>query len=116
MVKVAKANLLGSWAFLIGVVIAVLVGLGSYGLGLTLSATVVAILALLGLIIGLLAVSAKEVEPFVLASIAILLAAYIGMDVMALVKLGGVLEALIALVVPAAVVVALKEVFSIAKK
>ena len=111
----AKTNFLGSWAFLVGVVIAVLVGLG---IG-TLGSTMIAVLVLLGLVTGLLAVSAKEIEPFVLASIAVLLASYIGMDVLkavTFVQLDVVLQAIIALVVPAAVVVALKEVFQIAKK
>jgi len=113
----AKVNLLGSWAFLIGVIIAILVGLGVWVP--TLTSTVVAVLVLLGLIIGLLTIGAKEVEPFVMASIAFLLAAFIGHDVLAkvtLVNLAGVLDAIIALVVPALVVVALKEVFEIAKK
>ena len=112
----AKVNLLGSWSFLIGVIIAVLVGLG---VGVNLTPNVVAILALLGLIVGLLTIGAKEVEPFVMASIAFLLAAFIGEDVLGmvtLVNLGVVLKAIIALVVPATVVVALKEVFNIAKK
>ena len=112
----AKVNLLGSWAFLIGVIIAVLVGLG---VGVSLNPTVVAILVLLGLVVGLLTIGAKEVEPFVMASIAFLLAAYIGADVLGmvtLVNLSSVLQAIIALVVPATVVVALKEVFEIAKK
>ena len=113
----AKVNLLGSWAFLIGIIIAVLVGLGVW---VSLSPTVVAVLVLLGLIIGLLTIGAKEVEPFVMASIAFLLAAYIGKDVLGtvtpIINLGSVLDAIIALVVPATVVVALKEVFNIAKK
>jgi hypothetical protein len=112
----AKVNLLGSWAFLIGVIIAVLVGLG---VGVSLSSNVVAILVLLGLVVGLLTISAKEVEPFVMASVAFLLAAFIGKDVLGmvtLVNLSSVLQAIIALVVPATVVVALKEVFEIAKK
>ena len=112
----AKVNLLGSWAFLIGVIIAVLVGLGVW---VSLSPTVVAVLVLLGLIVGLLTIGAKEVEPFVMASIAFLLAAFIGKDVLGtvtLVNLGSVLDAIIALVVPATVVVALKEVFEMSKK
>ncbi len=112
----AKVNLLGSWAFLIGVIIAILVGLG---VGVSLNPTVVAVLVLLGLVVGLLTVGAKEVEPFILASIAFLLAAYIGDNVLGmvtLVNLSSVLQAIIALVVPATIVVALKEVFEIAKK
>jgi len=111
-----QENLVGSWSFLIGIVIAVLVGLG---VGVTLSSTVTAVLVLLGLIVGLLAVSSKDVEPFVMASIVVLLAAFVGKDVVSAVtfiELGTVLDAMVALLVPAAVIVALKEAFAIAKK
>lgn len=113
----AKVNLLGSWAFLVGIIIAVLIGLGVW---VSLSATVVVVLVLLGLVIGLLTIGAKDVEPFVMASIAFLLAAYIGkgalVNASSIVNLVNVLDAIIALMVPATVVVALKEVFKLARK
>ena len=109
-------NTVGSWAFLIGVVIAVLVGLG---VGVNLTSTVTSVLVLLGLIVGLLAVSSKDVEPFVMASVVVLLAAFVGKGVLSevtLVNLGSVMDAIVALIVPAAVIVSLKEAFAIAKK
>ena len=111
-----KNNLLGSWSFLVGIIIAVLVGLG---VGVNLTPTVIAVLVLLGIIIGLLTIGSREIEPFIMASIAFLLAAYIGKDIVGMVtivNLGNVLQAIIALVVPATIIVALKEVFNIAKK
>lgn len=111
-----QQNMVGSWSFLVGIVLAILVGLG---VGVSLTPTVTAVLALLGLIVGLLAVSSKDVEPFVMATIVVLLAAFVGRDVLSavtLVNLGSVLDAIVALMVPAAVIVALKEAFAIAKK
>jgi len=111
-----KNNLLGSWSFLVGIVLAILVGLG---VGISLTPTVTAVLVLLGLIVGLLAVSAKDVEPFVMATVVILLAAFVGKGILSnvtLLNLGSVLDAIVALMVPAAVIVALKEAFAIAKK
>lgn len=110
----AKSNLIGGWAFVIGIVIAILIGIG-----VPLTDTVVAILVVLGIIIGLLNIADKEVQSFMLASIAVLLAAYMGgavLDKVPFVKLGNALSAIMAMVVPAIIIVALKEVFSIAKK
>jgi len=110
----AKSNMIGGWAFVIGIVIAVLVGIG-----LTMSDTMIAVLVVLGIVIGLLNIADKEVSPFMMASIAVLLASYIGGSVLAkvpYVSLGGALSAIVAMVVPAIIIVALKEVFEIAKK
>lgn len=111
-----QQNMVGSWSFLVGIVLAILVGLG---VGVSLTPTVTAVLALLGLIVGLLAVSSKDVEPFIMATVVVLLAAFVGKEVLSvvtLVNLGSVLDAIVALMVPAAVIVALKEAFAIAKK
>jgi hypothetical protein len=110
----AKSNIIGGWAFVIGIVIAILIGIG-----VPLTDTVIAILVVLGIIIGLLNIASKHVQPFMLASIAVLLASYMGKAVLGMVpyvKLGSALDAITALVVPAIIIVALKEVFEIAKK
>jgi hypothetical protein len=110
----AKSNILGGWAFVIGIVISILIGIG-----VPMTDTIVAILVVLGIIIGLLNIADKEVHPFMLASIAVLLASYMGSSVLAkvpLVNLGNALNSIMAMVVPAIIIVALKEVFEIAKK
>jgi hypothetical protein len=110
----AKSNIIGGWAFVIGIVIAILIGIG-----VPLTDTVVAVLVVLGIIIGLLNISDKEVNAFMMASIAVLLAAYIGGSVLSkvpFVSLGNALMSIEAMVVPAIIIVALKEVFEIAKK
>jgi len=65
---------IGSWAFIIGVVIAILAGLlTAYPMaGLeTVMVWVPLLLVLLGLIVGFLNIGDKEVQPFLLAAIAL---------------------------------------------
>jgi hypothetical protein len=109
-----KQGPIGSWALLAGVIIAVIAGL----ISTEISGTVAAILVVLGIIVGLLNITAKEAKPFMLAVIALLLASFIGGDVLKavpVVNLFNVLQAIIALIVPATILVAIREAFTIAK-
>lgn len=107
------AKSLGAWAFLVGVVLAVIIGLISGG---NISALWVAILAILGLIVGFLNVTDKESTPFMTAGVVLVIVSALGGEVMSSVPLAqGVLVAMNILFVPATVIVALKSVFSIAK-
>lgn len=103
----------GAWAFLIGVILAVIVGLISQG---ELSALWVGILAVIGLIVGLLNVTDKEVTPFMMAGVILVIVSALGGDVMGSIPwAGNVLNAINALFVPATIIVALKSVFTLAK-
>jgi len=103
---------IGSWAFLIGVVLAVILGALGVVQGLW-----TAILVVLGLIVGILNITDEEVRPFLTAGTVLVLVSFLGRDVLGTVAiLGNILSAVMALFVPATVVVALKSVFSIAKK
>jgi len=65
---------IGSWAFIIGVVVAILAGiLTAYPMaGLeTIMVWIPLLLVLLGLIVGFLNIGDKEVQPFLLAAIAL---------------------------------------------
>ena len=107
------AKSFGAWAFLIGVILAVVIGLISGG---EISALWTAVLAVIGLIVGLLNVTDKEVTPFMMAGIVLVIASGFGGDVMKSVPLAsGVLNAINILFVPATIIVALKSVFSLAK-
>ena len=108
-----KSNQLGSWAFLIGLVIAVVLGLFSVGeLGSGLLTTLVVI----GLIVGLLNVGDSEVTPFLMSGVVLIIASAFGGDVLSNVPyVGQVFNALLALFVPATVVVAIKNVFALAR-
>ena len=118
MAKQQSTNLLakiGSWSFIIGVVIALVMGLFPRLSG----ATVTSILILLGLIVGFLNVTGKETTPFLLATVSLVLVAKFGGDVLGAVAtvgpyLQGVLNAIMTFVVPATIIVAMKAIWALA--
>lgn len=114
MAKKKNGNMLGSWAFLIGVVLALVFGLlQTEGL----STNIVYILVVLGLIVGLLNIGDDEVHPFLIAGTVLVIVASLGADVVSRVDIiDRVLQALAILFVPATIIVALKSVFSLARK
>ena len=104
-------DLIGKWAFVIGIIIAVLVGLFAGAI----SDNIALILMVLGLIIGLLNVTSKEATPFLLAGVSLLIATSFGSSAIPSAMVKNVLTAIMILVVPAVIVVALREVFAMAK-
>jgi hypothetical protein len=112
MVKKATGNLLGAWAFLIGVILAAVIG--AFALSITQGLAVT--LVILGLIVGLLNIGDKETTPFLLAAVALVIVSAFGSDKLAIIPVvGRILDALLILFVPATVIVALKEVFGLAR-
>lgn len=110
MAKKGK-SMIGKWAFLIGVILALIIGL----LG-ALNATWLWILVIIGLIIGLLNVADKETVPFLWSGLALIIASTFGQSVLSgVLILNNVLNALLAIFVPATVIVAIKNVFMLAK-
>ena len=114
-----ESNLLakvGSWAFIIGVIIALIVGIFSPGGG----AIVTTVLIILGLIVGFLNVTGRETTPFLLATIALVIVAEFGGNVFAGMNnvvgdtLASVLAALMVFVIPATIIVALKAIWALA--
>ena len=115
-------NLIGAWAFLIGVVLAVLVGI--LGREKT-NPLLLGILALLGIVLGYF-VAEKEVQTFLLASVSLVLVSFAGIQGLIFdaairgIQIGklvsSVLATLLVMFVPATIIVALKTVFSLAKK
>ena len=115
-VKKARENLIGAWAFLIGVILAVIIGLFKAQLGATASNAILAILVILGLVVGLLNVGDKDVNTFLLAGLALVIVSYMGSSALGVIsQIGEILNALLIMFIPATVIVALKSVFSIAK-
>ena len=102
---------LGSWAFLMGVILAIIFGI--FGI----SDMIAWILVILGIIIGLLNITESEIQPFLWAGTVLVIVAYFGGAVMnEIAFIGTILNALLYLFVPATIIVALKSVFSLAKK
>ena len=112
MAKFKKGNRIGSWSFLIGVILALLFGLfGSFNQG------AIMILVLLGLVIGFLNIADEEVSPFLMSGAVLVIVSALGQGVVDSVPIfGNVLMALTVLFVPATIIVALKNVFSLARR
>jgi len=127
MVIKSKENSIGAWAFLAGVILAVVIGLSTTLLPIPelsrYSAQIYAILVILGLIVGYFNIRAEESQTFLWAGVALVIVSRFGMDSVtgSLIGLGvgaavsSTFAALLALFVPATIIVALKAVFSIAK-
>lgn len=107
----AKGNLVGSWAFLIGVILAVILGLVN-----NINSAMIFVLVLLGIIVGLLNIADKEVGAFLMAATVLIIASTFGQSVMGNIPvLNSILQALLTLFVPATIIVAIKHVFVLAK-
>ncbi len=121
MVK-SRENLVGAYAFLIGVVLAVIFGLFNEPLeqagGLFYSTLVI-----IGLIVGFMNAGDKDSNTFLVASLSLVIVGalgmeplkYIALDNYIVTSLRNVLGSLLVLFVPATIIVALKTVFAIAK-
>jgi hypothetical protein len=111
-----KMKKIGELAFLVGVLIAILVGLFQQGVA---TGTLATILVILGIIVGFLNISAKETTPYLVAAIA-LLAASGASGFISIWVIGSYLVAMLGnialFVAPAAVIVALKTIITLAKK
>jgi len=106
-----RGNVIGAWAFLIGVVIAIVVGL----IGISNQALVIT-LVVIGLIVGLLNIADDEAKPFLMSSVVLVIVSALGQAALNIIpKMSETLGALLILFVPAAVVVAIRNVFSLAK-
>lgn len=117
------ANQVGKWAFIIGAVIAIIMGI-VVGVGTDVSATIDAwisvLLVLAGLVIGIVNITAKEVQGFLIASIAVLIANTANLSVffpqwniLGLIA-EGIVAKLLLVVAPAALIVALRAVYGFA--
>jgi len=128
MVIKSKENSIGAWAFLVGVILAIVIGLSTtlfidIPVLAAYSAQIYAILVILGLMVGFLNVTGKDSHTFLIAGTVLVIVSKFGMEsvVGSLIGIGvgdvvtGVFAALLALFVPATIIVALKTVFSIAK-
>jgi len=117
MAKKMSSNLVGSWSFLVGLVLAVLLGLGFTGAYQT---TILWVVFLLGIVVGLLNVTTTEVGGFLTSGTVLVLVSFLGVqvgvfDAVAPV-IANVLRGILTLFVPATIIVALRSVFVLAKR
>ena len=111
---------IGSWAFIIGVLLAIIGGLiVAFGeVDMTLESNIILGLVILGIIVGFLNISDKEVTPFLIAAIALMVLGNAKLDVITIGGIGPALAQIVshiaAFVAPAALIVALLEVYRLA--
>lgn len=113
----AKKNLdvIGKWAFLIGLVIAIVAGLYSFSYAAL-------IIFILGLIVGFLNITGKDTTKFLIAAIALLIIGVASISALSEVigtastYLEGILENFISFVSAATLIVAIKAIYESGKK
>lgn len=114
---IKNAALVGSWSFLVGIVLAVLLGLG---LGGSYAPTMIWIVFLLGIVVGLLNITHDEVSAFLTSGTILVLVSFLGVQagifegVAAMIS--NILTGILTLFVPATIIVALKSVFVLARR
>ena len=113
---------IGNYSFIIGVIVAIVLGLAAPKLG-SAATWLWSLLIVLGLVVGFLNVSGKETKDFLLVTVSLVVVAFAGsaqinswtnVEVIGS-YLKAIFDSILALVVPASVVVALKEVWELAK-
>jgi hypothetical protein len=124
----SRENSIGAWAFLIGVILAVIVGLLTMLIPIPAltkySSFIYLILVILGMVIGFsINVAGRDSQTFLITGAIIVLVSKFGMEsvISSLIGIGAgdtassIFASLLALFVPATIIVALKTVFGLAK-
>ena len=123
----SRENTIGAWAFLIGVILAILIGLSAKMISIPAltkySTQMYVVLLLLGIVVGYMNANGKDTQTFLIAGAVLIIASKFGMDAVTGSLIGfdiaetvkTVFSALLTLFVPATIIVSLKTVFSIAK-
>lgn len=128
MAKAMKNEKYGEWAFLLGVILALIVGLFSAQLT-EYKVYLVGVLAVLGIIVGLLNIKEKETNTFLIAAIALLMVSSSWGPITSMLEtalgeqvdfismwLADFFSALVAFVAPAALIIAIKAIYDLATK
>jgi hypothetical protein len=127
-----EMEVISRWAYLLFVIIAVVAGLvvgymawseGSWAAVANVNGVVLLVMLILGIIIGITSITAKEVMPFLIATIALVVAASANVwspldQIHALLDFWatGILNYIVAFAAPAAVIIAIKEVLTMVKQ
>jgi len=106
----AKNKGFGGWAFLIGFLIALIFGI----IGVT--SVIAWLLVILGLVVGFLNVTDKESKDFLMSGAVLVIVSALGTGAMSVIPvLGNILNAMLLLFIPATIIVAIRNVFHMAK-
>ncbi len=128
MVMKSKENSIGAWAFFIGVIIAIVIGISTILLPISIVRTysnfIYLALVILGIVVGsFINTTGKDSQTFLITGTIIVIVSKFGMDSVTGSLIGidagftasSIFASLLALFVPATIVVALKTVFGMAK-
>ncbi len=128
MVIKSKENSIGAWAFLIGVILAIIIGISANLIPIPAltkySSFIYLILVILGIVVGTsINATGRDSQTFLITGAIIVIVSKFGMEsaIGSLIGIGAgdtvssIFAALLTLFVPATIIVALKTVFGIAK-
>jgi hypothetical protein len=111
--KTNVLSMIGFWAFIIGLIIAVVAGIA-----LPANEIIIIVLIILGLIIGFLNITAKEIMLFLIATIALVVVGNVFSVLTTLgigAMLGNILAYVATLMAPAAIIGAIKALWAVGK-
>ena len=110
-------NMIGSWAFTIGVVVALLLGFLSSMFSAGAQQWLGIALVVIGIVVGLLNISGSETHQFLITAAILVFVSGSGAGVLGSVwmPLASAFQYLMILFIPAAIVVAVKSVFALAR-
>lgn len=110
-------NIIGAWAFLIGVVLTMVIGFFSSFISSGTYRVILIVLVIIGIIIGLLNIKTKESSKFLFAVLSLVIVGYTGGTIILgiIPKLAEFFNALMILFIPTTIIVALKMVFEASK-
>ena len=120
----SRETVIGARAFLIGVILAMVIGVLSLFFGTKTSQIIFGVLALLGFLVGYF-IAEKDIRTFLFASVSVVIVSSMGLEGIVLNAairgveiqrvVTSVLGSLLVLFIPATIIVALKTVSSLAK-
>ncbi|HGJ65036.1 TPA: hypothetical protein ENS27_06550 [bacterium] len=120
----ARENIIGAWAFLVGVILAVLLGVTGNLTKVGANPSFIVALMVIGIIMGYF-VAEKDSNTFLLAVVSVVIVCFVGIQGQIIsAAIGGfeiqrmltaILSAFIYLFLPATIIVAIKTVFSISR-
>ena len=116
----SKENLFGAYAVLLGVIVALSLGIFQAAYANARQDWVYVVLTLLGISVGFFSVGkdSKDTATFLIASVSLVIVGALGQTVISVgnfgIKVNVILDNLLIMFVPATIVVALKSVFSVA--
>ena len=118
--KKSSLTKIGVWAFIIGIILALVGGIIASLVGARGPAIITSVLIVLGIIVGFLNVTDKETSAYLMAAVSLVIVTTFGGQVLSNILyvgpyLSNVLVAILTFVIPAVIIVAIKVIYTIAQ-